>query len=205
MTGTDFGPWLDAARAAVRGDRGVDVPCGGCTACCTSSQFVHIGPEEHDALARVPRRLRVPAPGRPGHWVIGYDERGCCPMLVDGACSIYEHRPMACRAYDCRVFAATGVTPHDKPAIAGRAVEWRFDIGPEDRRRWAALRAAAAFLAERLPGADATKVAVLAVEVHDLFLEAPVDEAAVLARASREYHPSPDGSDVLSRYIAIQL
>jgi len=120
---------------------------------------------------------------------MGYDERGRCPMLVDGACSIYEHRPMACRAYDCRVFAATGVTPQDKPAIAARAVEWHFTVRPEDRQRWRALRAAAAFVAERLPDADATKVAVLAVEVHDLFLDAPdapIDEAAVLARARRE-------------------
>ncbi|HET7720760.1 MAG TPA: YkgJ family cysteine cluster protein, partial [Acidimicrobiales bacterium] len=88
---------------------GVDVPCGTCTACCTSSQFVHIGPDERDTLSRIPKALLFPAPGQPkGHVVMGYDERGHCPMFVDGACSIYEHRPRTCRTYDCRVFPAAG-------------------------------------------------------------------------------------------------
>ena len=30
---------------------------------------------------------------------MGYDERGHCPMLVDGDCSIYDHRPRTCRMY----------------------------------------------------------------------------------------------------------
>ncbi|MFA6001077.1 MAG: hypothetical protein WC828_03075 [Thermoleophilia bacterium] len=34
---------------------------------------------------------------------------GCCPMLIDGGCSIYEHRPLTCRIYDSRVFAAAGI------------------------------------------------------------------------------------------------
>jgi len=71
---------------------------------------VHIGPDEHETLARIPAALRFPAPGSPhGHVVLGYDEHGRCPMLVDGGCSIYEHRPRTCRTYDCRIFPATGV------------------------------------------------------------------------------------------------
>jgi Fe-S-cluster containining protein len=46
-------------------------------------------------------------------------------MFVDGACSVYEHRPRTCRTYDCRVFAAADVVP-DKPAIARRVEQWRF-------------------------------------------------------------------------------
>src|SRR5262245_35765647 len=38
----DFGEWLDRTRGALRRERDADVPCDGCTACCTSSQFVHI-------------------------------------------------------------------------------------------------------------------------------------------------------------------
>ena len=99
------------------GSGGSDVPCGTCTACCTSSQFVHIEPDERDALAHIPAELLFPAPGRPrGHVLLGYDERGHCPMLVDGACSIYAHRPRTCRTYDCRVFAAAGVDPGDGQA-----------------------------------------------------------------------------------------
>jgi Fe-S-cluster containining protein len=118
-----------------------DVPCGACTACCTSSQFVHIAPDERETLARVPAELRFPAPGLPqGHVVLPYDERGHCPMLVDGACSIYEHRPRTCRTYDCRVFAVTGVTPDDQPAIAARVAEWHLEV--DDRERWECVRAA---------------------------------------------------------------
>ena len=59
--------------------------------------------------------------------VLGYDERGHCPMLVDGACSIYEHRPRTCRTYDCRVFPAAGVEPDaDKAPSPTRARRWRF-------------------------------------------------------------------------------
>lgn len=134
-----FSEWLDELHAALDSGAGIDVPCGSCAACCTSSQFVHIEPDETDALARVPAALRFPAPGLPeGHVVLGYDERGHCPMLVDGACSIYEHRPRTCRTYDCRVFAATGVTPEGQADIAARVARWAFDV--DDRDTWDELR-----------------------------------------------------------------
>jgi Fe-S-cluster containining protein len=132
-----FSEWLDEYDAGSESS----VPCGACTACCTSSQFVHIDPDETETLARVPVELRFPAPGLPeGHVVLGYDERGHCPMLVDGACSIYEHRPRTCRTYDCRVFAVTGVEPEGQPAIAARVAAWRIDI--DDRAEWDRVRAA---------------------------------------------------------------
>jgi hypothetical protein len=122
-----FGGWLDDLGAALRGERDADVPCGGCTACCESSQFVHVEPDETDALAHIPATLLFPAPRQPkGHLLLGYDEHGRCPMLVEQRCSIYAHRPRACRTYDCRVFAAAGVDPVDKPAVAVRVRGWRF-------------------------------------------------------------------------------
>jgi Fe-S-cluster containining protein len=131
-----FSTWLDDLQRRSE----MVVPCGACRACCTSSQFVHIASDEADTLAHVPRALRFPAPGLPkGHVVLGYDEHGRCPMLIDGACSIYEHRPRTCRTYDCRVFAATGVTPAGQPAIAARVAQWRFDV--DDEARWDAARA----------------------------------------------------------------
>lgn len=42
----DFSAWMAEMLGALRGERSAYVPCGGCTACCTSSQFVHIGPDE---------------------------------------------------------------------------------------------------------------------------------------------------------------
>src|SRR6476659_10784222 len=64
----DFSTWLSGMQAALRGDEDADVPCGTCTACCTSSQFVHIEPDEADALAHIPAALLFPAPRLPkGH------------------------------------------------------------------------------------------------------------------------------------------
>ena len=93
-----FAAWLAGMQASLRGEQDSDVPCGGCTACCRSSQFIHIGPEETDALAHIPAALLFPAPQRPaGHVLMGYDSQGRCPMLTEAGCSIYEHRPRTCR------------------------------------------------------------------------------------------------------------
>ena len=168
-----FSTWITSMTAALRGEGDADVPCAGCTACCTASQFVTIGPDETDTISHVPEALRFPAPGRPGHFVLGYDERGHCPMLVDGGCSIYEHRPRACRTYDCRIFPAAGVEidEPEKRRLAHRVEQWRFTYGgPDDRRRHDAVQAAARHLRER--ARNATELAVLAVEHHDEFLDA---------------------------------
>lgn len=127
-----FGDWLDATRVAIRGHAGADVPCDGCTACCESGNFVHIDPDETDAKRHIPAELRFPAPGLPaGHQVMGHDEHGRCPMLVDRRCSIYEQRPRACRTYDCRIYAATGIEPDHQPDVAARVAEWRFRFPTE--------------------------------------------------------------------------
>ncbi len=169
----DFSAWLEATRSTLRHRADADVPCGNCTACCTSAQFVHIDPDETDALAHIPAELLVPAPGRTGHVVLGYDERGHCPMLRDGACSIYEHRPRACRMYDCRVFAATGVEPDaDKPRLAEQVRRWRFRVpSDEDRTRFEAVRdAAAAASTDDDRGTSPTQIALSAIAGYERFL-----------------------------------
>ncbi len=172
--------WLRGTRAALRRERDGDVPCGGCTACCRSSQFVAVEPDETDALAHIPAELLFPAPGAPaGHVVLGYDANGHCPMLVDDGCSIYEHRPRACRTYDCRVYAATAITvDRTQPAVRERVERWQFDVLDErDAAELAAVRAAGVFLSEHddIGHAHATKsplqLAVLAVVLSDLFLD----------------------------------
>lgn len=177
----DFSSWMIEMQGAIRGERGSDVPCGDCTACCTSSQFIHIGPDESDTLARIPAELLFAAPRLPrGHVLLGYDERGHCPMLIDNRCSIYEHRPRTCRTYDCRIFPAAGlaIDNDDKVLIARQVRRWQFSHPTQaDRNQHDAVRAAATFLHEHaglLPdGAvptNTTQLAVLAIELHDDFL-----------------------------------
>ena len=159
----ELSSWFAAMQVALRGEGDSDVPCGRCTACCRSAQFVHIEPDETDTLAHVPAGLRVRAPGRPrGHVVLGYDEHGRCPMLGEHGCTIYEHRPRTCRTYDCRVFAATGIAPDPtQPAVAERVRRWQFVVDtPAARRLRHELERAAADVADLPP----TRRAVAAVE-----------------------------------------
>lgn len=190
----DFGAWLTATEAVWRGEGDANVPCDGCTACCTSAQFVHIAPDEVETLARIPRRLLFPAPGLPpGHVLLPYDEHGHCPMLIDGRCSIYAHRPRTCRVYDCRVFAATGVEPdEDKVQITARVRRWRFSYSEEDdQRRHATVQAAAAYLRahpELRVTSAAAELAVSAIEAHAVFVEVddpPPEAVRVTLRRSR--------------------
>ena len=194
-----FSTWLAEVEAAIDGRGTSDVPCDGCSACCTSSQFVHVAPDEVDALARIPAALLFPAPGAPpGHVLLGYDAAGRCPMLGAEGCSIYEHRPRTCRTYDCRIFPATGLDldeEPDKSAIAARARRWRF-APPTDAERHlrGAVQAAAAHLRDHpdaLPGGagrpSTTQLAVLAVEVHEVFLRRD-DDGGPLAVAD----PGPE-------------
>lgn len=177
-----FSGWLrGATRARTLKVIGNEVPCGECIACCRGSMFIHVRPDETDALRAIPKALLFPAPGAPkGHVLLGFNERGECPMLRDGRCSIYAHRPQTCRDFDCRVFAATGIAPDDEgpqAEIARRARSWRFELASEeDRAQYAAVQAAGAFLREHydsfpkdaLPR-TAVQLAVLAVEVYEIF------------------------------------
>jgi Fe-S-cluster containining protein len=197
-----FGAWLAAARASLRGEgRGMDVPCGNCVGCCTSSLFVHVRPEESETLAVIPARLLVRAPGGPrGHRLLGFADDGSCPMFAAGACSIYTRRPRTCRDYDCRMFAAAGFDAGDgKDVINERVAAWVFTYESErERRAHDAIRAAAAFIRERrdsFPGGAApaapADIAVLALKVYTVFLEAPprtaAHTAAAIVAASREF------------------
>jgi Fe-S-cluster containining protein len=166
----DFGDWVTGMRSALRGGGESDVPCGTCTACCRASQFVHVDPDEQDALDHIPAELLFPAPGLPaGHRVMGYDANGCCPMLRDGRCSIYAHRPRACRTYDCRIFAATGLEPDGsgQVVVAERVRRWEFSFATAaDRETFDRLHAAAA--ASPRPSAIQRAVDAVATAAGDL-------------------------------------
>jgi Fe-S-cluster containining protein len=144
--------------------------------------FILIKPEETQTIRQIAPALLFPAPGLPkGHVVMGYSDKGHCPMLIDDKCSIYDHRPQTCRDYDCRVFAATGVAvdPRIQAEIANRVKAWAFGYESEESRgEHRNVMAAAAFLRNNgdlfpqgsIPGYP-VQLAVLAVRIYRLFAE----------------------------------
>jgi Fe-S-cluster containining protein len=173
-----FAAWVRATVATLVDDVPADVPCGACNACCRTFHQLHLRPGEKQARRRLPREYLSVAPGLPpGYLLLGYTEQGACPVLVGGRCTIYEDRPLVCRTYDCRLYAATGVEP-DRAEIAQQVRRWRFEYpAPEDRELQAAVLAAVRFIRETpacLPSEAARRqpirLATLAVVAHGRFL-----------------------------------
>lgn len=181
--------WLrETQRTRNQGEDAV-VPCGSCTACCTSSYFIHIAPDETDALAAIPKKWLVKAPGLPkGHVLLGYDEKGHCPMFRENRCSIYDRRPRTCRQYDCRLYAVTETAPEDdRHGIRGAISQWRVQAKtPREQDLLRAVRAAARFLRQHATAFPEGMVptqpsgqALMALRGHKLFLpgkDVPVAE-----------------------------
>ena len=175
----DFSSWLQNTRDALLHDHGIEVPCGECTACCHSSYFIHIQPNEIETLARIPKELQFPAPGLPkGHVLLGYDEQGRCPMFDGNGCSIYEHRPLTCRTYDCRFFTATGLLENDasKTMIDEQVQRWEFNYPTQlDRSEQQAVLDAVVFLqkfGKHFPAwVVPSKLAVFAIKVYQVFID----------------------------------
>ena len=164
--------WLIATDKALKEHRTTNVPCGTCTACCRSGQFIHVTTEDARARAVINPALLFPAPDESDSLLIGFDEEGRCPLLFDNACSIYKARPQACRAYDCWVFAATGVKPHDQPLIADAVGQWSFE---DEGSLHAALSRARRYLAANTKALGITQhpiqLALSVIKTHALFLE----------------------------------
>jgi|SRR5882672_2168478 len=200
-----FSEWLRAMGDALGGSAGMDVACGDCVGCCTSSYFIKVRAHETRALAAIPAEHVSPVPGRTnGDQHMGYLPNGHCPMFGDGGCTIYQDRPETCRTYDCRVFTATGMKAggDDKSVINERVASWRFDYpAPQDDAEQRALLAAANFIRQhpirfpngRVPSRP-SEVAVLAVKAYRVFLratESPVlsdaEISAAIIEACREF------------------
>jgi Fe-S-cluster containining protein len=178
----NFSTWLRRTRSMIIKEMGVDVNCGECNGCCTSSYFIHIRPEETQTLSHINKKLLFAAPGLPkGNVLLGYDKNGCCPMYIENKCSIYEYRPLTYRNYDCRIFTAAGVAAggEEKAVINRRILNWKFSYLTEhEHDQHSAVKAAAVFLQERSECFPAGKVptnqsqlAVLAIKVYGVFLK----------------------------------
>lgn len=178
-------------RRALAGGAGMEVACGDCAGCCTSSYYIKVRPHETGALAAIPPEFLTDAPGPAPARLMGYRENGHCPMYSGSGCSIYRDRPETCRTYDCRVFTAAGMPAGgaDKSVINERVARWRFDFPTaDDRREQRAVQAAASFLRQhpvRFPGGHipsrASEIAVLAVKTYEVFLDEPRDHRAIAA------------------------
>jgi hypothetical protein len=133
--------------------------------------------------------------------LMGYFDNGCCPMHINDACSMYEHRPQTCRTYDCRIFAAAGIDAggKDKALINSRVRLWKFSYPAQsDRTRHNAVKAAARFIQTRaqcFPNGRAPvnpgDIAVLAIKVYDIFMgdvnAPPTDIANAIVAAGRAF------------------
>jgi uncharacterized protein len=186
-----FSDWLRAMRAALAGSSGMNVACGDCVGCCTSSYFIKVRAHETAALARIGADNLRPVPGASGgDMLMGFDAQGHCFMFANGGCSIYAHRPETCRTYDCRVFAASGMNAGpEKLAINQRIASWRFDYpSTRDHEEHRAVTAAANFIRQhpiRFPGGHVpsrpSEIAVLAVKSYEVFLNPPATDAEIAA------------------------
>jgi uncharacterized protein len=195
----NFSEWLRAMRSALAGGPGMQVACGDCVGCCTSSYFIKVRAHESAALQSIPPEHLAPSPSEPGVSLMGYDSAGRCPMFGSSGCSIYSHRPETCRTYDCRIFSAVGMEAGPgRTTINERIARWRFEYPQDsDRQEQRAVKAAADFLRQHpvrfpdglIPSRPAV-VATLAVKSYPVFLgETPrdADAAAGIIAACRSF------------------
>ncbi len=176
----DLSDWVDSFLEIMKGKGSGHVPCGECVGCCTSSKFILVRPTDAKAKSVIPEELLFPAPGLPkGYMLMGYNERGHCPMFKSGKCSIYEARPETCRQYDCRVLAVADASlKGESGTIASRVKSWQFSFEKDESADIAnAIRASMAFLKqhaksfpeEYLPATE-TQLSALAVRIHKEFM-----------------------------------
>ncbi len=171
-----FSVWVERTHQQLIARQPADVPCGSCTACCRAGQFIHVSAAE-PAFQAIPQELLVPAIGAEGEYLLGHNDDGACPMLVDDRCSIYAERPHTCRTYDCRIFSAADVYPdHTQPEIAARARDWSFENETDQGETEAhtAVKTAALFLRHHAQSVFGTPVneiqlSLSALKVRDLF------------------------------------
>jgi Fe-S-cluster containining protein len=78
------------------------------------------------------------AESRDGRRFLRKKANGECIHLQDGGCSVYEHRPSACRVFDCRDFVVGKLTNPDLPLLNEAIAQWtvygELPVGSARRR-----------------------------------------------------------------------
>lgn len=77
-----------------------DVKCGSCQACCKNVLIV-LFPEEGDDVSAYDTD-ELEWPGKDTLHKLKQKENGDCAYLGEKGCTIYDKRPILCRAFDCR-------------------------------------------------------------------------------------------------------
>jgi hypothetical protein len=120
----------------------MQVPCGSCRSCCYI-KTVEVRPQDGDDLAYLDTEPNLET----GELKLCKRADGACIHLGPDGCSVYEHRPVVCRAFDCRMYGLVGIVAHWQDANSNRqfAPAWVFDPprSQSDRIYETALRMAA--------------------------------------------------------------
>jgi hypothetical protein len=134
-----YGGRLSEFLSGLKLDKPNTVPCNGCNACCYHSH-IDVDPAKERAEDLAHLEL-VPYPT--GGLALRKREDGACFHLGPSGCTVYAHRPRACRCYDCRVYSAIGVI--DTYDGDRHSPAWGFDRTTVGERVYEmALRLAAA-------------------------------------------------------------
>jgi len=94
-----------------------NVPCGSCRACCYHPNVNLILGDKADKLDFEIREN--------GGLYLKRKPDGSCIHLTDKGCTVYEHRPTACRTFDCRLYSALGIAIHFEEGRV-KAPQWTF-------------------------------------------------------------------------------
>jgi len=193
LSAGEFSNWVDEFTRTMKGTGRGDAPCGECVGCCTSSKFIHIRPTDKDALNVIPKEVMFQAPGlSEGYYLLGYNDKGHCPLFKAGKCSIYGSRPETCRQYDCRALATTNIRITDESEeITRKANSWEFEFSSDRSiELHSSVKLAGEFLskyANKFPNGFipplSIQVAVMAIRVHSIFLGYTMDSAKENFRA----------------------
>jgi hypothetical protein len=95
------------------------VPCAGCSACCYYAGVPVNKKRDRSRLPHLPTERN-----HDGELVLQRRADRACAHLGERGCMIYEHRPSACRIFDCRAFSAMGLVEHCDPNH--RTPDWEF-------------------------------------------------------------------------------
>jgi Fe-S-cluster containining protein len=142
------------------------VDCGTCRACCS---FQRNEPKPGDDLSVF---VESQVDGETTMVLPQKDNMECLYLSVDNGCDVYENRPTMCRIFDCRDYAATGLTEllqQDGPLYAA-VQQWDLASALRKKEDWYVLialcRAAKGFIDNKRASGEIAGLAFLNYQDH---------------------------------------